>query len=169
MIKKKLKFLIVLFLVAFLLNFAWEHAHGILYGGHQGGPGHTGIPWGRYMWVFFRATFWDAVIITGLYGFIALMKKQFFWLHHASKEDNIIIVLIGLGIATFIELRALNANRWSYNEMMPIVPGFEVGLTPFLQLATLALLSFFIMKKINHLLNTSSGSNQSSNMSSFET
>jgi len=140
--KRKLSFLIFLYLIAFLLNFIWEHAHGPLYG-----IDHEGMSWGLYMWFFFLATLWDAGYITLLYLSIAVMKRRFFWLERSNWLDLSVVMLISFAVATFIEWRALSIGRWSYNDLMPIVPWLDVGLTPFLQLGLLSLLSFWIVGK----------------------
>lgn len=56
----------------------------------------------------------------------------------------IIIVALGFFTAGYIELRALAEGRWAYTAAMPLVPIIHVGLTPFLQLAILSLVTYTV-------------------------
>jgi 8-oxo-dGTP pyrophosphatase MutT (NUDIX family) len=114
--------------------------HVLLYSTYQGG-GITNA-------VLFHATLWDAVYI-GVVGFFVLTFPFFrrqLWIAH------LVLLLLAIGI----ELWALSTHRWTYNELMPIIPGFNVGLSPTLQLATTGLITFllvfFISKRVRLFL-----------------
>lgn len=125
-----LKTLITVFILAFIFNFIWENLHANLYVHYQGGVITEQI--------LLRATLFDA-------GFITLMSLLFI----GSKYFNQrlwLAMIIGLLFAIGLERWALETNRWSYNELMPIIPLIRVGLTPTLQLGFLAFLIFKITK-----------------------
>lgn len=140
--KKKLIFLAKIFFLSFAFNFVWEHSHGLLYG-----TDHGAMDFSLYMWFFFLATLFDAGFITVLYLVMAVLKREFFWLKRVNIIDYFLVILISLGVAVWIEIIALSTGRWSYNELMPIVPVLGVGLTPFVQLAIISIVVFYILKK----------------------
>lgn len=120
---KKLGFI---FIVSFALNLVWENLHALLYTAYQGGP--------ITEFILLRATLGDAVMLTVLavpFVYIAALKRHI-WL----------IIPIGLALAVWIEVYALGAGRWSYNELMPLVPFLHVGLTPTIQLALLGWVTY---------------------------
>lgn len=143
--KPSIYFLAKIFVLAFVFNFVWEHAHGFLYG-----VDHGAMNFSLYMWFFFLATLFDAGFTVVIYLAMAVLKNEYFWLKRANIIDYLLVAVLGLGMATLVELRALDAGRWSYNELMPIVPVLEVGLTPLVQLAVLSVISFYILRKSNN-------------------
>jgi hypothetical protein len=46
---------------------------------------------------------------------------------------------------------ALIMDWWQYSDQMPLVPFLNIGLSPFLAIVLLPILTFFITKKINQL------------------
>lgn len=111
----------LIFSISFALNFIWENVHSLLYTAYQGGP--------ITEFILVRATLGDAVMLTALavpFVYVASLRRRL-WL----------IVPIGVALAVWIELYALGAGRWSYNDLMPLVPFVHVGLTPTVQLALL--------------------------------
>lgn len=112
-----LKKLLLVFLVAFGLNLAWEFAHSVLYESYQGG--------GITNFILFRAAVWDAGII------IVLVFSAY-----ASKTNKTTFIVIGgLIVSVAIELWALQTGRWAYAISMPMIPFLNIGLTPTIQLA----------------------------------
>ena len=115
-----------IFVLSFVLNLIWENLHSFLYTAYQGGP--------ITEFILLRATFGDAVMLTVLavpFMYMAAFKRRL-WL----------IVPIGLVLAVWIEVYALGAGRWSYNEMMPLLPFVHTGLTPTVQLALLGWVTY---------------------------
>jgi len=116
------------FILAFVLNVIWENLHAVLYTSYKGEE--------ITQFILLRASLFDAVVITWLllpFLFLPFLKnKQWF------------ILLIGTLIAVVNEWYGLTTSRWAYNSLMPIVPFFEVGLTPMLQLGLLGYLVMVI-------------------------
>jgi hypothetical protein len=81
---------LLVFAVAFVLNFIWEKSHMVLYD-------IAAIPMAPW-WILVRATFWDAVIITGVYIFFDTPQRA---------KRYILSVLICLGVAIL-----LNKEQW---------------------------------------------------------
>jgi hypothetical protein len=117
----------LIFSVSFALNFIWENVHSLLYTAYQGGP--------ITEFILLRATLGDAVMLTVLaipFIYIAALRRRL-WL----------VVPVGVALAVWIELYALGAGRWSYNELMPLVPFVQVGVTPTVQLALLGWVTYW--------------------------
>ncbi len=113
---------LLIFVVAFLLNFAWEHLHAPLYANYRGGEITD--------WVLFRATLADAGFITAI-GLPFLASAWF-------RRRLPLAVVFGLVLAVGIEWWALSTGRWAYGPAMPIVPLLGTGFTPTVQLGLLA-------------------------------
>ena len=133
--KKYFKFVIVFF-IAFVLNAIWELLHYRLYFDLSGIPKYPHL---------LLATFTDAMIITGIFLIISLGHRNLKWIDKSKKLDYLLIILFGLVVAIFIELRALRIERWAYKEIMPKI--FGIGLSPILQLAINGVLSLLLIKK----------------------
>ena len=125
---KEVKNALLVFAVAFVLNLIWEKLHMRLYD-------IAAIPMDPIA-ILLRATFWDAVMITGVYLFLDTRSKT---------KRYILSAFICLGMAIFIEQRALVEGRWEYLSTMPIVLG--MGLSPLIQLPLLEVATYEIVRK----------------------
>lgn len=121
-----LKKLFTIFIVSFLLNLIWENSHSYLYVHYQNGPITRAI--------LLRAALFDAVAIT-------LLAVLFIGVAYFQKRKWYALPF-GFLVAIFIEIYALQNGRWAYNELMPIVPLLNTGLTPTIQLGILSYLIF---------------------------
>lgn len=126
-----MKKIFLIFILSFLLNFVWENLHSYLYVSYMDGK--------ITEFILFRASLVDASIIT-------ILSLPFIYITRL-RNKNLFIIPIGVFIAIIIELYALNAGRWSYNEYMPIIPFLSVGLTPAIQLGLLGYFSYWANKK----------------------
>ena len=129
MLKSVTKKLVFIFLLAFVLNLVWENLHAVLYYLPSGGPITQGM--------LFRATLIDAIFIT-------LLSLPFIFLAWFSRRVWLVIP-VGIFVAITIEFRALFSNRWAYTEAMPIIPFLDIGVTPTIQLGSLAYLIYKIV------------------------
>ena len=119
-----------IFGVGFVLNILWENLHSVLYVQYQGGAITESI--------LIRATLADACILLALFALAQLFDR---------KLRLPIIVAGGLIIAALIEWYALAHGRWAYAAGMPIIPLVHIGLTPAVQLAVTAILTYGIMHR----------------------
>ena len=136
----KIKYIIILIFVAFLLNIIWENLQAPLFAGYSS--------FGQHFPICFIGTIGDIVFTAVVYFSIALLKNDFGWIMRLGKKDILVLAAIGFFFALGIEWRALLFERWSYTDVMPIIPYFQVGLTPILQMIFLSPLSFYLTKKI---------------------
>ncbi len=128
----RINFILLLFIIAVLLNWPWEMLQMLAYRemAHRS--------WSETAWMCFRAGLGDGLITVFVYSSTVLVCYVF------SKEKSIMrmknfatLAILGGIVAVAIERLALSAGRWSYSSAMPIVPIFEVGLMPLLQLIIL--------------------------------
>jgi hypothetical protein len=117
------------FLAAFVLNWPWEILHSNLYIHYKGGE--------ITQFILFRAALGDAFMILGLIIIAGLFNKY----------NTIFLIVIGTMLAIGIEIYALNAGRWEYKSLMPVIPLLGTGLTPTIQLA---LTGWVAMKVVNY-------------------
>src|SRR3989344_6177580 len=121
---------LIIFIIAFILNFIWENAHSFLYVHYQNQK--------ITEFILLRAAIVDAVIIT--------IMAVFFSLIPFLKKRKWLSLVFGILIAIGMEWYALSTGRWSYNSLMPIIPFINTGLTPTLQLGVLAYITFYLAR-----------------------
>jgi len=129
---------ITIFFIAFILNFLWEEWHSRFYVHYNGKPITHAI-------LVYASSFDAFVTVIGalLFEYVPPFQERL-WLVLAS----LLIFAIGL------EIFALRTKRWAYKlartggPSMPIIPGLGVGLTPSIQLAFLAYLSYSVAARV---------------------
>ena len=126
-----MKKIFLIFVISFLLNFVWENLHSLLYDNYRGGK-ITEL-------ILLRATLADAVMIT-------IFTLPFVLFRQIRKFD-FLIIFVGVAVAIIIEFFALVSLRWQYNNFMPLIPFFSVGLTPTLQLGLLGFLTYRMVSR----------------------
>ena len=62
---------------------------------------------------------------------------------------SLFVTTLGLLISYIIEVRNVYFLKiWSYNELMPIIPYLNVGLSPVLQMIIVPIITYFISARI---------------------
>ncbi|MFA6603376.1 MAG: hypothetical protein WCT10_00875 [Patescibacteria group bacterium] len=122
----------LIFLFALIFNAIWENLHAPLYISYRGQT-ITEL-------ILLRAAVVDA-------GMITLLALPFIY-NAGFRRRSWLIIPLGILIAVFLELYALNSARWAYTSDMPLVPFLAVGLTPTLQLGPLGYLAFWIVENL---------------------
>lgn len=144
--KKAFKRLIlVVSVLAFLLNFAWELMHLPLY---KGASYHI-----QHIAFCALASVADVLMVLLLYLCFALLNKKPFWVQDIGFRQVFLLMIIG-GIGAIIgEMAYTSAGNWAYADSMPMLPILNVGLSPVLQFfllpALIYYLSFYFLKKIS--------------------
>lgn len=137
---KKLRLMLSIFNIAFLLNLLWENAQAPLYEDYTN------------FWDHFMPCFWaslaDAAVILLMYLLLTAWYKDFYWIEYLNWKAATAIILIGGAVAIGFEHWAHETDAWAYTEKMPVVPYLQVGLSPLLQMMSLPLLTFIISYKI---------------------
>ncbi len=109
--------IVSVFLVATVLNLAYELLHSWLYKTCR----EASLK--KYSYLMVKACLFDGIAITIIYYFSILFFKNFYLLAFAT---------ITLAFAYVWEIHSLKKGKWEYAKEMPIV--FGVGLTPLAQL-----------------------------------
>jgi hypothetical protein len=129
----RLKRLLPVILIAFVINVIWEFCHYSLY------FGLTKIPKTPHI---FLAAFVDAILILGIFLLISIKDKKLKWIYCPKEKDYFFVILLGLAVAFIWEFANLHLGRWMYHSQMPVF--FGVGLSPLLQLAITSVLSLCV-------------------------
>ena len=135
---KRFLHIIYVFILSFGFSAIWELS--------QIGFYTIGEDYRSYIPSFLLFALKDAVTIIAIYLFLGLIHQNISWERWWSVTDTIITVVSTLGIAIFMELRALNIGVLEYSPYMPVIPGIGVGIIPAIQLTLTALIVFYIAR-----------------------
>lgn len=135
-------------LFAFLLHFAWEILQ-VPFFVQMPTMGH----W-QAISVCLRATLGDVAIALTSFGAAALLEQQFRWFLQPSGWALSAYLATGLIATLLLERYAIATGRWSYSDLMPVLPAIGVGLMPIVQWTVLPLATLFLTRRI-HLGSTS--------------
>lgn len=133
----------ILKLLAFVfgLNFIWEISQMFLY------EDHVTSFW-NFMLVHIKASLGDVLIFLIIYVIGTLIFQNRKWFLKNYSAIYIFASAFGFAIAIIIEKYALATGRWQYNDLMPIIPFFKVGLSPVLQLVIIPFIIIMFAKNI---------------------
>lgn len=138
----------LLFGVALILNLIWENVQAPWYEPY--------VSFAQHFPLCAKASVWDAGYITVLYLGIAGLDRDFFWIRRRRAMNYVLVVIVSLAMAWWIEFDALRDGRWSYGENMPVI--FGAGLSSLVQLPLLALLTYEVSRRLPfRLLNKDHG------------
>ncbi|KPV39778.1 hypothetical protein AN478_10975 [Thiohalorhabdus denitrificans] len=113
------------------LELLWEVAQFPLYTvWHQ-------ASWGYSLFALVHCTFGDLLILLGAFELSALALGSRRWLAEAPLRFLVgagLFIFLGAAYTVFSEIWNVQVRgNWAYTELMPLLPGLEVGATPFLQ------------------------------------
>lgn len=131
---KKAK-LILLGLFVAILNLVWEFSHYKLY------IDLTGMPSNIHL---ILASFVDLFLIFFIFLINSILRKSIDWIENPKKSDYAVIVILGILIATIIEIYSLSNGRWAYTNLMPTI--FGIGISPLIQLFTTEIISLLLVR-----------------------
>ena len=115
-------------LFSLLLHFVWEMLQVPLFSGVAEMSHWDGV---RFC---LSATVGDVGIALGAFWTTALVAGSRQWLLRPSAYDVTVFILAGLIATVALEYYHTNISlRWSYSELMPLVPPLGTGLSPLLQ------------------------------------
>lgn len=131
-------FFLALFLGAFGLNWLWETVQ-------MGAYAQTADrPWPAVALLHIVPSLGDVAITFAIYGVGALAAGKLRWGTTRMWNAYATAALLGGASAVAVEWKALASGRWSYTELMPVVPVLDVGLWPLLQLTLLVPLALWL-------------------------
>lgn len=128
--------LISVFIVAVLVNYAWELAQAPLYVGLE--EYNLGV-----FWHGFVASLGDGIMVLLIVavGWFTLRRSD--WFFNPGVAGYVMMITVGLTLAIVVEWAAVHIlKRWQYTDAMPQAPGLDVGLVPVAQMLLLPPLIF---------------------------
>ena len=136
-----LRTLLAFALVTFLFHFAWEILQAPLF---------ADMPvfshWEAAL-VCLKATLGDVGIALASFAVGASWDRSWRWFLSPSVAALAAYLATGVAITIAFEWHAVYwASRWSYSELMPVVPLLNVGLSPLLQWIVLPLAVLFFLR-----------------------
>lgn len=135
-----IKLLLLIFFIAFALNFIWEMLQMPAYSRFAQSAVQIWL-------VCTLATTGDAVYISLLYLLGKSLTQDQIWIAHIDWLRVSAIIVVGIITATLVERIALAFGVWQYSEVMIKVPLLQVGILPLLQLTILPLATFWLVKQ----------------------
>jgi hypothetical protein len=124
-------FFAALFVSSFVLNWVWELGHKPFC------AEMAKQSWRQTLLLGTAASLGDVVLTFVVYGVGALTIGHLRWTMSRTWNVYAAAAVLGAAPAAAVECHALASGRWSYTELMPIVPGVGLGLWPLLQLTLL--------------------------------
>ena len=130
------RYIFIISVLAFLLNFAWELIQIPLYKNASFNFGHIAF--------CALASLADVIMVLFLYFGFARIFNSLLWIQPLKWWRIVIVILTGGAGATLAEIRHLSLGSWAYTGSMPIIPIINVGISPVLQFMILPLLVYFL-------------------------
>ena len=130
------RYIFIITVLAFLLNFAWELIQIPLYKNPSYNIDHIAF--------CALASLADTIMVLLLYFVFAFIFRNQLWIQHLKWHRILIVILVGGTGAVLAEIRHLSLGSWAYNDSMPIIPFVKVGISPVLQFMILPLLIYFV-------------------------
>ena len=136
--RQTLRIIVTIFVLAVIVNYPWELAHSSLYEGMS--------DFSFSLWHCFMASLGDGLLILLIFGagWAALRRSD--WFVNPGRRGYLLMLAVGLVIGVVVEWAAVHAmKRWAYAPRMPMIPIFNIGLTPVAQLVALPPLIFRVV------------------------
>ncbi len=133
--RQTIRTIATIFVFAVIINYPWELAHSPLYEG----MGDFSLA----RWYCFVASLGDGLLVLLIFGagWVALRRSD--WFVNPGQRGYFVMMVVGLVIGVFVEWTAVHVmERWAYAPRMPVIPIFNVGLTPVAQMLALPPLIF---------------------------
>lgn len=133
------RFILAVAITAFILNFIWELAQGLLYQGFE-------YDW-KHLSFCALASIADMFSVLILFFAFALVYREVYWIKNMSISRILMLITIGSIGAILTELWHTDRGDWYYSDTMPLLPFVDVGVSPVVQFMVLPLLIFLIGNK----------------------
>ena len=127
-------------LFSFLFHFAWEILHGSLF------AGMADARHGAATLICLKATFGDVAIAVTSFTVAAWLGDGIGWYMNPPRRAASAYVATGIIITVLFEWYAQWVGRWSYSDLMPIIPLLRVGLSPVLQWVLVPMVVIYFLR-----------------------
>ena len=133
------RFITMIIVLAFLLNFSWELLQMPLYKSSSFTLNHiTFCALGSVA---------DVIMVLLIYFGLAVIFKNPLWIYPLQWQRVVLIIFIGGTGAISSEIRQLTLGNWAYSDSMPLIPILNVGLSPVFQFMILPTLIYIVSAK----------------------
>ena len=123
------------------LELLWEIAQFPLYTVWQEGE------WSYILYGLVHCTLGDLLILLLAYWLVSLLNRNRHWYIADALLNGFLLVVFGLGYTVYSEIVNVSIKgNWAYTELMPIIPGIEIGGMPFLQWLLIPPLVLWLMR-----------------------
>ena len=130
---------------SFLLNFVWEYIQAPTYAGMIEMNHWDGIK------LCTSATFGDVGFALTAFWITSLASRSRQWIFEPKAWQLLMFLGIGIGLTIGFEFYYTTISlRWTYSELMPLVPPFGTGLSPLLQWVVVPLLVLWFVRRQIH-------------------
>jgi len=136
--RQALRTIATVFILAVIINYPWELAHSPLYEGMS--------DFSLASWHCFVASLGDGLLVLLIFGvgWAALRRRD--WFVNPGRRGYLLMLAVGLVIGIVVEWAAVHVmGRWAYTQQMPMIPIFNIGLTPLAQMIALPPLIFRVV------------------------
>ena len=132
----------IIFGMALAINYVWEMAQMPFYEEMLFSDPQAWL-------VCFRAGLGDALFTIAVYFGGRLLFRRWDWPQRLTLSKVIYLFFAGIVAAIVTEIAALEAGRWAYTHLMPLLPVVGVGLVPMVQLAVLPWVSYKLALRLS--------------------
>lgn len=130
---------------SFLLNFVWEYIQAPTYAGMIEMNHWDGIK------LCTSATFGDVGFALTAFWITSLASRSRQWIFEPKAWQLLLFLGVGIGLTIGFEFYYTTISlRWTYSELMPLVPPFGTGLSPLLQWVVVPLLVLWFVRRQIH-------------------
>lgn len=127
---------------SFLLHFVWEFLQAPTYAGMAEMKHWDGIK------LCTSATFGDVGFAMVAFWATSLLARSRLWIFNPTTLQFLLFLAVGIGLTIGFEYYYTNISlRWTYSELMPLVPPFGTGLSPLLQWAIIPPLVLWLTRR----------------------
>jgi hypothetical protein len=141
--RQTLRTIATVFVLAVIVNYLWELAHSPLYEGMS--------DFSFASWHCLVASLGDGLLVLLIFGagWAALRRSD--WFVNPGRRGYLLMLAVGLVIGIIVEWAAVHVmGRWAYTPQMPMIPIFNIGLTPLAQMLALPPLIFRVAAMSHH-------------------
>ena len=129
---------------SFLLHFVWEYLQAPTYAGMAELPHWEGVK------LCTSATFGDVGFALTAFWAASAVARSRYWLVAPRLLHMLVYMVVGITLTVGFEFYYTQISmRWTYSDLMPLVPPFGTGLSPLLQwLVTPPLVLWFTARQL---------------------
>lgn len=133
------EFNIVVF--SFLLHFVWEFVQAPTYAGMVEMNHWEGIK------LCISATFGDVGFALTAFVLASIVARTRHWFRNPTAGQYLLYLGIGIGLTIGFEYYYTQVSlRWTYSDLMPLVPPFGTGLSPLVQWLIVPLVALWLTR-----------------------